>query len=79
MTGEGIVAGEAVAALARVGLDARVDFGVPLEVVLPHEALLAGRALVLPVVQMGLHVALDVLLSTEGLVAPFEEAPPLPI
>jgi hypothetical protein len=79
VAGEGVVARKAVAALAGVWFDARVDFGVALEVVLPDEALSAVWALVLPVVEMGLNVALDVLLAAERLVAPFVETPPFPV
>lgn len=74
--GEGVLAGEAAAAGAAVRLVARVDFGVPLQVVLPHEALAAMVAAELPVAQVRLHVAADVLAPAERLAAGWEEARP---
>jgi hypothetical protein len=74
MTGQRIMAREAVATGTRVGLDTTVDLGVALEVVLANEALATVRALELAVPEMGLHVGLDVFFAAEALVAGGEEA-----
>ena len=65
----GMRSGEAVAALAWVWLDACVDLGVAFEIVLADKTLLACWALVLPVIEMGLDMALDVLLAAKSLPA----------
>jgi hypothetical protein len=77
VSGECVVAGEAVPAFAWIRFDARVDFGMALEVMLTHKALVTIRALVLPVVEMGLDVGFDVLFTPESFITVLEDTDPL--
>ena len=79
VAGQSVVACKAVAAVARIGLDARVDLGMALEVVLAYKTLLACGALVLSVVEMCLHVRLDVFLAAKLLAAELKGTCPLAV
>jgi len=76
---ESIMARKAVAALTWVWLDSSVDLGVALEIVLADEAFLAGWALILPVIEMGLDVALDILFPSKAFPAVLVATDPLAI
>jgi hypothetical protein len=67
---------KAIAALTRVRLNAGMDLGVSLEVVLADKTFLTVRTLVLAVIEMCLHMRLDVLLPPESFTAVLEVASP---
>lgn len=67
--GQRIVARKRIATETWVRLGARVNLGVAFEVVAAHETLVAMVTSELSIAEMGLHVRLDVLLSSKFLVA----------
>ena len=69
MSGQSIVSSEGVTAEAWVWFATSVNLGVTLEIMTPDEALAAVVTTELSITEVSLHVGLDVLFTTEALIA----------